>query len=194
VVVGEDFRFGRGASGDVAALRELGARRSFSVLPHRLVQASGAPVTSTRIRGLVTAGEVAQAAALLGRPHRVRGVVVHGRGTGTRLGVPTANLRPHTYAAKPADGVYAAWANLATKRCPAAVSVGAPPTFPEAASAIEAHLLCSVQDDLHGTEIALDFVERLRDLERFPDEASLVRAVAHDVERVRDLLAASRDG
>ncbi|MCL4079604.1 bifunctional riboflavin kinase/FAD synthetase [Coriobacteriia bacterium Es71-Z0120] len=193
VVVGEDFRFGRNASGDVDALRELGATRRFEVVPQPLVRVDGEPVTSTRIRSLVRAGDVATAAMLLGRPHRVRGLVVHGRGAGARLGAPTANLRPHPYAATPADGVYAAWGVLGDERYPAAVSVGSPPTFPAAAAAIEAHLLEPVSEDLYGADLALDFVERLRDLERFEDEDSLSSAIARDVERARVLLAQVRE-
>lgn len=189
VVVGEDFRFGRSAAGDVEALRALGEARSFDVHAHPLVHVLGAPVTSTRIRSLVAEGEVEQAATLLGRPHRVRGLVAHGRGIGTRLGAPTANLRPHAYAAVPADGVYAAWAVLGRERYPAAVSVGAPPTFPGSARAVEAHLLSSPGSDLYGLDLAVDFVERLRGLERFEDEASLARAIERDVERVRQVLA-----
>ncbi|MBC7266336.1 MAG: bifunctional riboflavin kinase/FAD synthetase [Coriobacteriia bacterium] len=192
VVVGEDFRFGRNAAGDVKILRALGEARSFDVLAHPLVHVHGTPVTSTRIRSLVAEGDVAEAAALLGRPHRVRGTVVHGRGVGRRLGAPTANLTLHAYAAVPADGVYAAWAAVGEARCPAAVSVGAPPTFPDASSAVEVHLLASPAADLYGSTMAVDFVERLRDLERFDDEHALATAIARDVERTRDLLARPR--
>lgn len=188
VFVGQDFRFGRAATGDVAALRELGQTRSFAVEPQPLVHAQGAPVTSTRIRTLIASGDVAGAARLLGRPHRVRGTVEHGRGIGARLGAPTANLRTHGYAAIPASGVYAAWAQLGTHRMQAAVSVGAPPTFPEVHDGVEVHLLGYEGPGLHGREIAVDFVARLRDLARFETEASLAKAIAADVTRVRDIL------
>lgn len=189
VVVGQDFRFGRAASGDVDALAALGAQRSFSVEPQPLVHADGAPVTSTRIRSLVAAGDVAAAARLLGRPHRVRGSVTRGRGVGARLGAPTANLRTHAYAAVPASGVYAAWAHLGQRRMPAAVSVGSPPTFPEVHDGVEVHLLDYDGPDLYGREMAVDFVDRLRGLAPFGDEAALAEAIARDVARVREVLA-----
>lgn len=188
VIVGRDFRFGRAASGDVAALATLGTKRSFSVAPQPLVHADGAPVTSTRIRSLVASGDVAAAARLLGRPHRLRGTVARGRGIGARLGAPTANLRTHGYAAVPASGVYAAWAHLGSQRMPAAVSVGAPPTFPEVHDGVEVHLLDYEGPDLYGRELAVDFVDRLRDLARFEGEADLADAIARDVARVREVL------
>ncbi|MDI6711833.1 MAG: bifunctional riboflavin kinase/FAD synthetase [Anaerosomatales bacterium] len=188
VVVGQDFRFGRAASGDVAALAALGAERSFSVEPQPLVHADGAPVTSTRVRSLVATGDVAAAARLLGRPHRLRGSVTRGRGVGARLGAPTANLRTHGYAAVPASGVYAAWAHLGSQRMPAAVSVGAPPTFPDVHDGVEVHLLDYDGPDLYGHEMAVDFVDRLRGLAKFEDETELADAIARDVARVRTVL------
>ena len=108
VVVGLDFRFGAGGAGDVDTLRAAGSERGWRVAPHELVAAEGAPVTATRIRDLVAAGDVATAARLLDRPFAVGGLVVRGRGVGARLGAPTANLEPGPLALVPGDGVYAA--------------------------------------------------------------------------------------
>ncbi|MHB1340208.1 MAG: riboflavin biosynthesis protein RibF [Coriobacteriia bacterium] len=188
MVVGHDFRFGRNAEGDVATLTTLGADRGFSVAPHDLVAAGGAPVTSTRIRRLVAAGDVTGAAALLGRPHRVRGRAVIGRGEGAAIGVPTANVRPHNYAAVPLHGVYAARATVLGHSYAAGVSVGVPPTFPHAADAVEVHLLDFGGEDLHGQEIAVDFVGRIRDQERFESTAGLAEAIAADLQVVRAVL------
>lgn len=191
VVVGHDFRFGRNAEGDVAVLAALGRERGFSVVPHDLVSVDNAPVTSTRIRRLVASGDVTGAAALLGRPHRVRGRTVAGRGEGAALGVPTANVHPHTYAAIPLDGVYAARATVLGRTYAAGVSVGVPPTFPNATDAVEVHLLDFDGEDLHGDEIAVDFVERIRDQARFSTTDELVASIEQDLQVVRRILTES---
>lgn len=186
-LVGYDFRFGRAAQGDVAALESLGSENGFVVIAHDLVMADGAPVTSTRVRAAVAAGEVAVASALLGRPHRLRGCVVRGRGAGTGLGVPTANLTVHHESAVPADGVYAAYATVGTARYPAAVSLGIPPTFPDAHDRVEAHLI-GASGDLTGETMVLEFVERLRDQRRFDSDEELSSAIKTDVEKIRRIL------
>ncbi len=109
VVVGDNFRFGHRAAGDVALLERLGRTFGFGVEDAPLVAEDGTVFSSTYIRSCVDAGDVAAAAAALGRPHRLEGVVVRGDQRGRELGFPTANLLCHRYAAIPADGVYAAW-------------------------------------------------------------------------------------
>lgn len=188
VLVGHDFRFGSGARGDVVVLASLGNTHGFSVVPLPLVEIGGAPVTSTRIRALITDGDVSTAASLLGRPHRVRGRTVIGRGVGTALGVPTANVHPHTYAAVPADGVYAAAATVLGHTYGAAVAVGAPPTFPGATGAVEVHLLDFEDGDLHGEEIAVDFVSRIREQRRFATDVELSAAIHEDIDAIREAL------
>ncbi|MGB4592300.1 MAG: riboflavin biosynthesis protein RibF [Coriobacteriia bacterium] len=188
VLVGHDFRFGSGARGDVFVLSSIGDSHGFSVLPRTLVEIGGAPVTSTRIRALVTAGDVKSATELLGRPHRVRGRTMIGRGVGTALGIPTANVHPHTYAAVPADGVYAAYATVLGRMYGAGVAVGVPPTFPEATSAVEVHLLDFDDGDLHGEEIAVDFVSRIREQRVFKTELELSSAIRTDIDTAREAL------
>ncbi|MBN2822795.1 MAG: hypothetical protein JXR33_06350, partial [Coriobacteriia bacterium] len=139
-VVGFDFRFGNRAQGDVGVLEGFGAKHGFSVYAHELITVDAEAVTSTRIRAAVRDGDVTLAARLLARPHRVCGRVVHGRGEGTSLHVPTANLAVHHQAAIPAYGVYAGFAVIEGLRVPAAISVGVPPTFPAAHDILEAHL------------------------------------------------------
>ncbi|MCE5203808.1 MAG: riboflavin biosynthesis protein RibF [Actinomycetia bacterium] len=190
-VVGHDFRFGHKAAGDVDTLSALGALHGFAVTAHPLVTADGAPITSTRIRALLAHGRVEDAALLLGRPHRVRGCVVHGRGRGVVLGVPTANVRPHSYAAVPADGVYSARATVGGKTYDAAVSAGAPPSFPGSQDVVEVHLLGFDGGELHGEEIAVDFVARIRDLRAFDSTRDLVAAIRHDIEAARSTLRAA---
>ncbi|HEY3318678.1 MAG TPA: riboflavin biosynthesis protein RibF [Coriobacteriia bacterium] len=191
VVVGHDFRFGARAAGDLATLATYGERHGFEVVGHPLVRVDGEPVTSTRVRALVSAGAVADAARLLGRPHLVRGAVEEGRHVGKALGAPTANVRHAAYSAVPADGVYAATARVGDATYAAAVSVGPPITFADAPATLEAHLL-DFRGDLYGAEIVLGFLERLRPLARFESASDLAAAIAADVERVRAVTARAR--
>lgn len=193
VVVGADFRFGSHASGDVSTLRSLGALHGFTVVGHELVTAEGATVTATRIRALIADGDVAHAALLLGRPHRVVGRVEHGRGVGHSLGIPTANLAHDPAIALPAPGVYAAWAIHGAARIPAAVSVGVPASFPHAAPALEAHLI-GFEGDLYDATVAVDFVDRLREQRPFGSLEALSAAITDDISRVARMLTGSAGG
>lgn len=189
VHVGVDFRFGRFAAGNVADLTALGGGCRFTVEPFDLVEHRGAPVTSTRIRGLVARGDVAGAAELLGRPHRVRGMVVKGRGEGrARLGIPTANILPVEHAALPAAAVYAGRVLLPDGDTrPAGISVGVPPTFPHAHDVLEAHLIGFEGELLHA-EVVLEFEERLREQRAFETMGELATAMRADFERVQALV------
>jgi riboflavin kinase/FMN adenylyltransferase len=184
VAVGRDFRFGHRAEGDVDVLLRYGAEHGFDVLAHELVRDDDGPVTSTRIRRLIEAGDVAKAALLLGRPHRIRGVVVRGRGEGAELDVPTANLVTAPFAALPAHGVYAGRVELDGTTYPAAISVGPPPSFPEATAELEAHLI-GFRGDLYGRTMSVEFLEHLRPQRRFDSAAELAAAIRDDVETVR---------
>lgn len=184
VVVGYDFRFGHRAEGDVDVLVRYGADHGFSVVAHELVRDDGYPVSSTRIRALVGAGDVVEAARLLGRPHRVKGKVRRGRGEGAGLDAPTANLIVAPYAALPADGVYAGRATLDGVAYRAAISVGVPPSFPKATDVFEVHLI-DFEGDLYGRTLTVDFLERLRDQRTFDDSRELAAAIHADIERIR---------
>ncbi len=186
-VVGHDFRFGTKASGDADTLRALGSLHGFQVVTHPLVHHGGAPITSTRIRGLIAAGEVEEAAALLGRNHSLDGVVERGKRLGHRIGVPTANLHVGAEFALPAPGVYAGWASVAGERHPAALSVGVPPTFPDATCVLEAHLI-GFEGDLYECTLTVEFAHRLRDQRAFGSNEELAEAIRADVERARILL------
>lgn len=186
VVVGENFRFGHRAAGDVQTLAELGGTRGYTVTPLGLVGEGDESWSSTYIRGLVSGGDVEDAAAALGRPHRVEGVVVHGDHRGRELGYPTANLAVTPHAAVPADGVYAAWFlrhpyTGAEERLPAAVSVGTNPTFDGQDRRVEAYVLDRDDLDLYGENVAVDFVRRLRGQARFDSVDDLVAQMARDV-------------
>ncbi|KAB8187497.1 bifunctional riboflavin kinase/FAD synthetase [Nonomuraea phyllanthi] len=194
VVVGEDFVFGHGASGDVETLRTLGDKYDFEVEVVPLVDG----VSSTAIRERLVAGDVEGARELLGRPHRVEGVVVRGYQRGRQLGFPTANVETPQHTAIPADGVYAGWlecvpvANLPTlyagERWPAAISVGTNPTFEGVPRTVEAYALDRDDLELYGAHVAVDFAARLRGNTRFDSIDALIAQIHADVEAARDLL------
>lgn len=200
VVVGADFHFGHGRTGDVALLGRMGAELGFGVTgvplwsppPDLRGPAADGPVSSTRIRGLLAAGDVEDAAALLGRPHQVRGVVVHGDKRGRQLGYPTANVAVPAEIALPADGVYAGWYRRpGGARLPTAISLGRRPTFYVDAdlSLLEAHLL-DFDGDLYDEVAEVEFVGRLRGQQRFESAGALIAQMGHDVAAARKLLAA----
>jgi len=187
IVVGEDFRYGRNASGSIADLRKYGTEHGFSVIGRELLCVDGGPVTSTRIRALVSSGDVLSAARLLGRPHRISGRVTHGRGQGTEmLGIPTANIVPALLSALPAGGVYAGWAHLRGERLPAAISVGVPPSFPTSHHHLEAHIL-HFTGDIYNTGLMLEFTIKLREQYRFDSYNNLATAIRADLIRVDEL-------
>lgn len=187
VVVGYDFRFGHRAEGDVDTLVRYGREHGFTVVAHDLVSADGEPVTSTRIRRLVAAGDVVGAAGLLGRPHRVKGDVVHGRAAGAALGAPTANLAVAPFAAVPGDGVYAGRVIVDGVAYAAGISAGVPPTFPRSTTDFEAHLI-GFDGDLYGRSVTVEFMQRLRDQRAYPTDHELADAIAADLERVREIV------
>ncbi len=190
VVVGEDFHFGHGRKGDVALLTELGETHGFTVEGVRLTEDGGTPVSSTRVRGLVAGGDVAGAAALLGRPHEVRGTVVPGdRRGGRELGFPTANVQVPDDILVPGLGIYAGWyrhPDGETHR--AAISVGRRPTFyDDGPPLVEAHLL-DFDGDLYGQRAAVAFADKLRDELRFERVEDLIDQMHRDVARTRTIL------
>jgi riboflavin kinase/FMN adenylyltransferase len=195
VVVGENFRFGHKAAGDVPLLERLGRTFGFTVEGAPLVASAPAELggaglaetvlSSTYIRACVDAGDVVEAARALGRPHRLEGIVVRGDERGRELGFPTANLLTAPHAAVPADGVYAAW--LARRGNPparAAVSIGTNPTFAGRERRVEAYVL-DFDGDLYGERLALDFVARLREQRRYDGVDPLVEQMRQDVADAR---------
>jgi riboflavin kinase/FMN adenylyltransferase len=190
VVVGDNFRFGHKAAGDVPLLEGLGRSFGFTVEESPLVSADGVVFSSTYIRSCVDAGDVRAAAAALGRPHRLAGVVVRGDGRGREIGFPTANLMVHRYAAVPADGIYAARlirGGAHAAELPAAVSIGTNPTFSGRERRVEAFVL-DFDGDLYGERVGLDFVAHLREQRVYETLEPLVAQIADDVEQTRALL------
>lgn len=197
VVVGENFTFGHKAAGDVELLRQLGRRFGFVAEGFGLVTANSLTYSSTYIRACIDAGDVVGAADALGRPHRLEGIVVRGDQRGRQLGYPTANLSIPRYAAVPADGVYVCrfveHGEPAQAALPAAVSVGSNPTFSGRERTVEAYVL-DQDADYYGENVGLDFVARLRDMERFDTVDALREQIAVDVEDTRRVLAADATG
>lgn len=187
VVVGDNFRFGHRAAGSVTLLRELGPRFGFTTATVDLV-ADEVTVSSTYVRSCVAAGDVAAAAAALGRPHRIDGYVVHGEGRGgSELGYPTANLDPEPYSAIPADGIYAGYFLLGTRRSPAAISIGTNPTFSGQVRTVEAFVL-DEGGNFYGRRVAFEFVARLRGMAKFDSADALIAAIGADVVRTKEIL------
>ena len=193
VVIGENFRFGHRAAGNVALLRELGEKYEFAAEGVALLSDRGITISSSRIRDLLSAGEAAAAAEELGRPHRVEGVVIRGHKRGRALGFPTANAEPPPHTAVPADGVYAGWLaadidGAELERWPAAISVGTNPTFEESERSVEAYALDRDDLDLYGVHVAVEFAERIRHQVKFSTVDELVDQMRKDVAAARSLL------
>jgi riboflavin kinase/FMN adenylyltransferase len=197
VVVGEDFHFGHRRSGNVALLTEMGRAHGFEVCGHKLVGPDGRParddeqVSSTAIRRALHEGRPADATAMLGRPHEMRGPVVTGDRRGRTLGFPTANVAIGPEMLMPADGIYAG--ELVRRSVgevlPAAIYVGHRPTFHDdgAATLLEVHVL-DWSGDLYGQDVAVRFHQRIRPDARFASAEELVHQLRQDCEDARVLL------
>jgi riboflavin kinase/FMN adenylyltransferase len=189
VSIGENFRFGHKAQGDAALLSADGR---FVTDVHPLLEIDGEIVSSSHIRGLVLAGEVAEASRLLGASFQLSGEVAHGDERGRELGFPTANLVPDESLVCPGHGVYACVAyatpaGASPVRRPAAVSIGVRPTFKTGrGELIEAYIL-DFDGDLYGSELRLEFLTRLRGERRFEDADSLIEQMRRDVEHAREI-------
>jgi riboflavin kinase/FMN adenylyltransferase len=192
VVVGADFHFGRARGGDVALLQRMGAELGFEVLGVGLEAAPGGTIySSTRIRELLAEGDVDGAAALLGRPHEVRGTVVEGDRRGRELGYPTANVAVPGRVCLPADGIYAGtFIGADGVERMTALSLGRRPTFYDAADAslLEAYVL-DFDGDLYGHAARVRFMSRLRGEMKFDSVDALVDQIERDVADTRRALS-----
>jgi riboflavin kinase/FMN adenylyltransferase len=204
VVVGHDVRFGRGNSGDLSTMQELGRRHGFQVVivdefkekdPSLLADDEQRRCSSTWVREALDRGDVHTAAEILGRPHALHGEVVHGAARGRALGFPTANLAHESIGHVPADGIYAGWLiDESGTRWPAAVSVGSNPTFIGVTRQVEAHVLDRPDEapedfDLYGQKIVVEFVERLRGMVAYRGPEALIEQMKVDVDQARRILA-----
>ena len=196
VIVGENFRYGQKAAGDVASLTAAGRRFGFAVDGVPLQGTEETTWSSTYVRSCVDAGDVEGAAAALGRDHRVDGVVVRGDQRGRDLGYPTANVEPLPWSAVPADGVYAGRLRRGNgEALPAAISIGTNPTFAGRERRVEAYVLDAEQGlDLYGEHVGLTFAARLRDTLRFDGVEPLLAQMAQDVALTRTVLGRHPSG
>jgi riboflavin kinase / FMN adenylyltransferase len=192
VVVGENFRFGQGAHGDVTVLRELGASHGFEVEAVPLVTTDEATLSSSALRALLATGDLEAVTRGLGRPFRLDGEVVSGDGRGRTIGVPTANVTVPPGRALPADGVYACWAwTHDAQRHAAVTNVGWRPTFDGTSRTVEVHLLDAPEGlDLYGTRLGIAFHARIRGEQRFEGAEALVARIQEDIAAARLLLGA----
>lgn len=186
VAVGAGFRFGHKQLGDVALLESLAPRYGFTVDDVAIYE-EGIPVRSTVIRALLAEGDVAAAGRLLGRPHRLVGLVVPGDQRGRVIGFPTANLDVHDELVIPGSGVYAALLVIDGTVNKAVVNVGNRPTFGGSNATTEAHVL-DFTGDLYGRSVAVDFIARLRSEHKFDGVAELVEAINADIVNAREIL------
>jgi riboflavin kinase/FMN adenylyltransferase len=186
VFVGDNFRFGHGGAGTAGDLKAYGATHGFEVRSVGLIEEGGETISSTRIRELLRAGHVAEAAFLLGRPHRLEGTVARGVGRGRALKAPTANLAPARDSALPRLGVYATRATVDGRDTYGAVtSVGTNPTFESDRKVRIETLLLDYGGELYERHLAVDFLERIRGQRTFADAISLSRQIEEDVETAR---------
>jgi riboflavin kinase/FMN adenylyltransferase len=191
LVIGHDHGFGRGRSGDVETLRRLGALRGFDVDVVEVVDVGEQHVSSSRIRRAVAGGDLATAARMLGRPYQVSGRVVEGERRGRLIGVPTINLADlPPQKLLPPDGVYAVRVEWRGGRAEGMMNQGPKPTFQDGRRSLEAHLF-DFDGNLYGEWVRIEWVERLRDVERFPSVEALQQQLDRDRTRAREVFAAA---
>mgnify|MGYP001821638546 CR=1 FL=1 len=190
--VGADFTLGRNREGDLPRLRDLGHELGYDVTAFQRVLAEGQNVSSSRIRSLLLEGRIKEATALLGRYPSITGEVVHGAQRGRVLGFPTAKLKVRPERAMPADGVYAVFAVLGSERYPAVANIGVSPSFDNGARTVETHIF-GFDEDIHGCDLVVEFVSRLRDERRFEDIDDLVTQIEIDSQAARRILSQTEE-
>lgn len=186
LVEGTNFYFGRGRQGNIELLAQFCEEAGIPLAIVEPVQYQGQPISSSRVRQALAAGDVDSARRMLTRPYRIRGLVVHGAGRGVKLGYPTANLE-QIDTLLPAEGIYAGSAPADGRRWPAAISIGPNPTFNDGRLKVEVYLI-GFQGDLYDRFLEVEFVSRLRDVVRFDRVESLVEQMERDVAAARALV------
>jgi riboflavin kinase/FMN adenylyltransferase len=187
VIVGENFTFGHKAAGTAQTLKD--SQASFVKTIVKLEENRGVPVSSTRIRHLITDGDIERAAELLTRNHYLVGPVVHGEKRGREIGYPTANIGLSPLATIPADGIYAGWLTVEGIRWPAAISIGTNPTFPGVRGRqVEAYALDQTDLELYDKIATVEFVTRLRDTLKFDGLDPLLVQMKKDCDQAREVL------
>ena len=188
VVIGHDHAFGRGRQGRLGTLQDLGDRLGFKVDAMEPVLHGGQPISSTRIRRRLRAGQVKEASEMLGRPYSLVGRIIPGDGRGRQLSYPTANLEVPPRKLIPANGVYAVESSFTAPSLRGLLNVGLRPTFGGEARMVEVHFF-DFQGSLYGKEISVQLIERIRDEEKFANGTRLSEQIRKDEEVARRLLA-----
>ncbi|MCU0573129.1 MAG: bifunctional riboflavin kinase/FAD synthetase [Syntrophobacteraceae bacterium] len=193
IVVGHDYRFGKGREGDIDFLRKMAERYAFDVDAVSGIDVEGTIVSSTLIRQCIHGGDLREAGRLLGRPYEIKGTVVKGRNRGARLlGFPTANIDMASHAA-PKRGVYAVQVEIDGRLYGGAANLGYNPTFGDTALSLEVHIL-DFSDDVYGKSITVRFIDRLRDERKFSGIEELTQQISRDVEIARQILLTRAPG
>ncbi len=189
LLVGYDFALGRGREGNTSRLAEIGRELGYEVQIIQAVSDESGVISSTEIRKLVSTGNVAEAARLLGHAYSLRGRVVHGDGRGHRINIPTANMDYPLSKVIPANGIYACRANVREEKYKALVNIGINPTFtPDKQTPnVEAHLL-DFDRKIYDQVLKLDFMERLRDEKKFDSVEALIEQIQKDIAQGREIL------
>ncbi len=192
LLMGYDFALGKGREGNAARLAELGRELDYTTDVIEAVSDESGVISSTEIRKLVSLGDVADAAKLLGHPYALHGPVIHGDGRGRKINFPTANLNYPEEKLIPSNGIYVCRARVKGSRYAAAVNIGVRPTFENEAKKpmVEAYLL-DFDQDIYGEDVRLEFVARLRDELKFESVDALVEQMQRDVEKTREVLSKS---
>lgn len=193
IVVGESFRFGRNREGNVSLLNQIAREQGFSVVTVPTVEVNHVPVSSSRIRSLIEAGQVQEAKLLLGRPPLLVGRVVAGDRLGRKLGYPTANLALDPALLLPANGIYLIRAFWRQKQSAGLLYLGARPTLKSSASRCEVYLLSPPEAELYGETMEVHLHQKLRDDQVFPSLDALRRQLNHDVAQARALLLSTEE-
>lgn len=188
VIVGEDFRFGAGGAGDVSLLHDLGQQLGFEVRVIPSATEAGVKVSTSVIRDLLDAGDVAKAAKLLGRVHTNVGVIEHGLKIGRTIGFPTANMSREAEGYLPLDGVYAGWLIADGVRYPAAHSVGINETFQAVPRLVESHVLDRKDLDLYDKKVTLEYIDFIRPSAKFDGVDALIEEINRDLDKIRSIL------
>ncbi|MBF8436660.1 bifunctional riboflavin kinase/FAD synthetase [Halanaerobiaceae bacterium Z-7014] len=187
IVVGEDFSFGRGGSGNIEDLKELGEKFDFSVTPLSIINNHGDKISSTKIRHLISRGEMDEVKGLLGRYYTMAGKVVHGDARGAKLGFPTANLSLNTDYVLPAKGVYAGYVNYNGNRLRGVANFGHNPTFTVGEYRIEVFII-DLNKNLYGEDLEFSLVKYIRPEKKFDNKNDLIEAIKQDVLYSKEVL------
>ncbi|MBP6179793.1 MAG: bifunctional riboflavin kinase/FAD synthetase [Anaerolineales bacterium] len=190
LLIGYDFALGKGREGNAQRLTEIGKELGYTVEVIHAVSDESGVISSTEIRKLVSTGNVAEAANLLGYNYSLRGEVIHGDGRGRRINIPTANIDYPKQKVTPPNGIYVCWAHIGTEKYMAAANIGFNPTFTpdKTTPSLEAHLL-DFSGDIYGRDVKLEFVTRVRDELKFNSVDALLERIWDDIRITREMLS-----